>query len=94
MTTFIYSKKSSLSLKGRTLNLFENEMIKETLKKYKIKNKCILILDEKIRYCSPFFNFKSSDIFNSISFFVNSSINNDKGEKMFIFGKLYVSLFP
>ena len=47
MTTFIYSKKSSLSLKGRTLNLFENEMIKETLKKFKIKNKCILILDEK-----------------------------------------------
>ena len=47
MTSFIYSKKSSLSLKGRTLNLFENEMIKETLKKFKIKNKCILILDEK-----------------------------------------------
>ena len=47
MTSFIYSKKSSLSLKGRTLNLFENEMIKETLKKYKIKNKCVLILDEK-----------------------------------------------
>ena len=47
MTTFIYSKKSSLSLKGRTLNLFENEMIKETLKKYKIKNKCVLILDDK-----------------------------------------------
>jgi len=47
MTSFIYSKKSSLSLKGRTLNLFENEMIKETLKKYKIKNKCILVLDEK-----------------------------------------------
>ena len=47
MTSFIYSKKSSLSLKGRTLNLFENEMIKETLKKYKIKNKCVLILDDK-----------------------------------------------